>query len=382
MKEKQGPTNGLAIGGPTNEAEKVVNTIETLTLPAALLMAAESVSAKKAPEEYPLITSVYLHVKDGKGRVVSTDGHRMFIGTFPLPTKAEGGTPSWLRAGIMLSNQGMKAKIGLITKVEATDTLRISGMKGAAKVSLSDPGDRAVFAVDVMAGTWPDYERRLTSTSFAQVAVDAEGNPVEESVTREWQAVGINSSYLKSCGEVAKLLEAGLPAAMRTKEGMAVRTFGGGTETAPVVFAFDGWPGSLLVLNPALSINPEMSRETAAILAPAARLTIAALTAHRTRQLMRMERATTEWERQDAIAKAADFSARIAAVQDKVIAAAAALTAEKAKPTIKAEPKPEPEPQDKAEDEPEPQDERDDDAPTAGPAPKTRRTKINVGPAN
>jgi hypothetical protein len=371
-----GSGNGLSIAGPEptkTEAEKVKDLIESVDIPAALLLAAEAVTLSKPPAGNEVLAGVYLHVEAGKGRVVATDIARCFVGSFNLPTKAEGGTPSWLRAGVVISASRLKSQVSMLAKDGVR--VRLSGIKGSASLDISDVARSCVFRTEIMDGKFPDYEKRLGVNVLGEV--DDDGNPID----RHWQTVGFNSVYIKSCGEIAKILDNGLAKEDRSKGGMTVRAFGGHSETSPLVFSYEGYPGSVLAIMPTSTMNVETSRETQAILGNAAKLTVAALKAHHTRQIQRESSATSEWEREDARKKAADFARRIAAIVQVMPSGEAAIAQDRPKPQPKAEPKvevkvetrPEPEP------EPEPEDERETEGATKGPT--VKRTKINVRPS-
>lgn len=302
---------------PEPETE-VVPEPESLFVPSALLLAAESVSpAKDVGREH--LQGVFLHYKDGKGRVVATDGHRMFIASFGVATDK---VPTWLRAkpgkegtydggGLILSNNGLKAKIAMIVKQsEASGPLiRISWTKGNARVELSDFGREMVFQAPVQSGFFPDYERVIPAETFG--ALDGEGNPTG----REWDPIGINSRYLKEIGDVAKTLEAGLPKLERSKTGMVVRAYAS-DPNRPVVFDFSTCPGAILILGAARLATPALAQETAKLLAPQVKLTIAALRAHATRNYAWAEAAKGE-AKEEFRKKAEGFEARIAEVMKR-----------------------------------------------------------------
>src|ERR1019366_4953040 len=75
---------------------------QSVMVPAALMLACEACSATKGLGR-PIAEGVYLHAKDGVGRAVATDGVRILVGSFTLPKKKEGGTPEWLKHGLILS---------------------------------------------------------------------------------------------------------------------------------------------------------------------------------------------------------------------------------------------------------------------------------------
>jgi hypothetical protein len=352
--------NGHAVAllaSPDPKPEKVAQ-VESLMLPAALLLAAESISLAKPSPDKAFLGSIYLHVGGGKGRIASTDGGRLFLASFTLPQDV----PSWLTAGLLLDADGLKSRVGLLTKLGSSESeVRISFASGAITAELSDKAETARFRIGLQSGTFPDYERILSDRSFA--SLDADG----EQAAGDWQPIGINSSFLKQCGELAKLLEGGLDKSQRSKLGMVVRAFTGGDANAPLVFDFSTWPGALLVVMPVALPSPNIAKETAALLAPALRASLAALRAHATRNTGWAEAATDPGAKAAFEQKAKAFEQRIAdlmkrAPVDKQIGASPAPEAGLQEPS------------------PAPQAE---DAPAPAPASdrtRTRRTRIKVEP--
>jgi hypothetical protein len=222
----------------------------------------------------------------------------------------EGDAPDWLADGLILSNEGLKARVGMIAKGGESSAIRISYAAGQPKAALSDPARSMVFQIDPVSGTYPEYDRVIGAGSFARHDEDGQVRGPE------WEPVGINSSYLKHVGEVAKLLDAGLPKEARSKKGMVVRAFNssGAQKTVPLVFDFSTWPGAILVIMPARLSSPAISAPTAALLAPAIRMTIAALRAHETRNRAWAEEADTEEAKAAFVAKADGFQVRIAEI--------------------------------------------------------------------
>lgn len=312
------------------EAEKVREPlVETLSIPAALLLAAETVAAK-ADKTKPYMQGVLIHQKDAKqGRVVSFDGYRLFVGAFAIGGKV----PSWLKDGMMLAREDLKTRISMLVKVEEAANVSILTTKGSGIVQLADPRGRAVLQVPLRnhAG-FPDYDKMLSEASFT--ALDEEGMPQG----REWKPVGFNSRHLKHCGEVAKILEAGLPKEARSKTGLVVRAFDAGDD-APRVFDFDGWPGVILVMGQVRVAAEPLPIATANLLAPAVRLTVAALRAHATRWTQRAAEAKDQVEKVAAEARAESFQARIAEIMRRSGLPQIEGSAEAEKPEAKPEAK-------------------------------------------
>ncbi len=308
MAKRKAGSTALVLHHPTRRESKPVEKLpdpQDVMIPAALMLAADSVSEHK-DDKRPALQGVFLHCLNGLGRIVGTDGQRMFVASFGI----EGEAPEWLGEGLILSNEGLKARVGMIAKGGEGAMVRITYASGAPKATLSDVGRSIAFQIDPQSGTFPDYDRVIGSNSF--VRLDDDGSPRGG----EWEPVGINSTYLKHVGEVAKLLEAGLPKEARSKKGMVVRAFNssGSEKVTPLVFDFSTWSGAILVILPARLTTPGISAPTAALLAPAIRLTIAALRAHATRNLAWAEAAESEAERAAFAAKAESFQTRIAEV--------------------------------------------------------------------
>ena len=351
-----------------------------LVVPAALLLAAESVTAKPGgPAAY--LEGVYLHARGDRCRAVGMDGGRLFVASFPAPSKDAGGMPPWLRKGVILSASSLRSRVALLGKLSGERGVKVSYAEGNGMADLSDERGNTVFRVAVLAGQFPNYEAALGEQTFADLGEDGE-QPV-----RDWQPVGINSAYLKQCGDIAKTLEAGLDKDARSKLGMIVRAFNGGGPGAPLVFDFSTWPGAILAVLPADMPTNVTSKETAALLAPALKSTVAALRAHATRWDQQAAAASSEHAKSEATAKAEGFRRRVASIL-ATVPASPALGADKQPKAEPVAPKPEPEPKVEpkadpvaAAPEPEPKPEPGEDEPREEAAfkkPATKRTKIKV----
>ncbi len=307
MSDNNGTALAVIDHKPRPRASKVekLPPAEHLVVPGAILLAAEAVSARNDAGR-PWLQGVFLHSKDGVGRATATDGTRMFVASFPLP---KDGAPSWLAGGLIISNDGLKPRLSMIAKEHEARAVRISYARGAAKVELTDVTRSIVFQAALSTGTFPDYDRVLQADSFG--GLDEDGRPIG----REWEPVGINSAYLKHCAEIAKLLDAGLPKDLRSKNGMVVRAYNSnGDQAAPMVFDFSTWPGAILIIMPAKLASPETSNETAALLAPAVKLTVAALRAHATRNRVWAEQTDDPAGKAKFLENAKVFNERIAEV--------------------------------------------------------------------
>jgi len=186
--------------------------------------------------------------------------------------------------------------------------VRLRFAAGMASADLTDARRTMAFQVAIVDEEFPDYERSIPTAAFANL--DGEG----AAQGREWEPVGINSAYLKHIGEIAKTLEAGLPKDLRSKGGMVVRAYNAGSPTSPLVFDFSTWPGVILIVGTSKLDTKAASPETAALLAPASRLPLAALRAHETRNIAWAGKASTEDERLNFLAKAEGFRNRVAEI--------------------------------------------------------------------
>ena len=289
---------------PTPKAEPQP---ETLLVPAALLLAAESIAAKVDKERQNL-QGVLLHQKDaGAARVVGCDGVRLFIGSFPVPSKP----PSWLKTGLLLAREDLKAMLSMIVKVVGSEIVQVRYAKDSPTAILTDAGPTPTMSFMVQCGAvaeFPSYDGILQGASFANLTEEGEVKGTE------WQPVGFNSMHLKHCGDIAKLLESAMPKQARAKNGMIVRVFDSGAPGTPRVFDFVGFPGAVLVVAAVQLADTALPLPTARILAPAVRGSVAALRAHATRWRDAAEAATDEDVKAAALEKAAGFDARMNAI--------------------------------------------------------------------
>jgi hypothetical protein len=333
-------SKALAITGKPNvkgeqvKAEKVGGASDTITVPAetlhihsALLLAAESMVSKKPA--IPVLGGILLHRREKIGRIVGMDGPRMFLASYALPHPM----PSWLKDGVVLDAENLRKRVQLITAMSDDPMITLSHTKGHGFVEMSDQERDAVFRIPVIRQPFLDYESKIQGSSF--VSLDEDGNVTG----REWEPVGINSAYLKHVGDVAKTLEAGLDKKNRSKGGMIVRAYNS-TPTAPLVFDFSTWPGAVLIMLPARLADNKTSQATAALMAPATKLTLAALTAHETRNRAWAEAADDDAKKAGFIGKADEFARRIAKIREAVHAQA--MLAETKAPAPAPEPEPEP----------------------------------------
>jgi hypothetical protein len=330
--KRQGET-GTAIANGSDKPEKKAAVPEGMLVPVTLLLAAESIVAK-ADKENPLKQGVLLQQKGaGVARIVGRDLYRVFVASFPLGPKP----PSWLKAGLLLPRDELKSRVSMIAK-GGSDVVLVTHTKGEPVAILSNADESMVFKLRISpVGDASQYDPKLDASSFMDL--DDDGNA---KARKEWTPVGFNSQHLRHCGDLAKILTAGIPKDDRDANGMIVRVFDSGELNAPKVFDFVGWPGAVLVILPALVVQKALPLQTAAILDSATRGTLAALRAHVTRNVEWAADATDEAKKAEFEAKAQGFRDRIAAVLGRVpeppaLGAPKAPVAEIAKPAAEPE---------------------------------------------
>jgi len=303
--------------------------METLYVPGALLLAGEAIAAKVHKDAMRL-HGVFIHqVDEGRARVVARDNARLFVASFPIT----GTVPSWLKDGLMLYRDNLKTRVSMLTKVEGSRMVAVSHAAKTSDAELSDVTRSAVMKVMLNdARSFPAYDRVMTAASFS--AMDFEG----EVSSKDWQSVGFSSRSLKHCAEIAKILEGGL--VDRPPEGMVIRAFNG-NENAPKVFDFPQWPGALLVVEPIPAGALPIAAETSVVLAPAAKLTVAALRAHAKRWIQRADATEDEAEKKEHLARAANFTERVDVILARAPAIKQELLALEGGEAAAAEPEPE-----------------------------------------
>lgn len=287
--------------GQDHAAEKVA-VAQDLIVPAALLLAAESVSAHN-DDLRPYLCGVHLQARDGKGRISSTDARRAFLSSFPV----SGPMPDWMKEGVILSNKQLKAQVGFIARGTEAAQVRLRYAVGLPKIEISDLEKTMTFQALPLTGHFPNLDNLIPAGSIA--ALDDDGNPIG----KEWQPVGINSGYLKHVGELSKMLSDGLIKKARPENGMVIRAFNAGNDPMqPLLFDFVSYPGALLMISPAKLSGKGISAETAALMEPAIRRTLAALRAHETRNLAWAEDTSDPHQKAAFLAKAEGFKLRVA----------------------------------------------------------------------
>lgn len=319
----------------TDEKTKPEPKVESVAVPAALLLAAETIAAK-VPKDSHLHNAVMLHQKDaGVARLVAFDGVRTFIGSFDVRN-----APTWLKAGVLIERDDLKARVQMIAKVADSPVVIIAYAKGASTLTMGDPNSSMAFKVGAAGvADFPDYETNIQIKSFTDMADDG-----ERTDRPEWEPVGFSSHHMKDCGDIAKILTAAMPKEEREKDGMTIRIYDRGNTFAPRVFDFSGYPGAMLVIGAMPLVSHQLPLLTAKLLAPAQKGTVAALRAHATRWTEAAAAAETDEQRAACLAKAEGFQQRVAAVialaPDKLAIGGPAPTAAKLEPPAAEKDKP------------------------------------------
>jgi len=291
----------------TEDDRKEAAKTERVSVPVLLLQAAETV-VSKVPKDKPTWQAVFLHQKDGMGRVVAIDDkYSIFIGAFEAKPM-----PAWLKTGISVAREDLKARVNMIHKIAESQNVILSYAKGQTHLTMSDEQNTMAFQVPAAeVQSMPDYEASLQSIDAASVA--DMGEEGERSARAEWEPVAIGSRYMQECIAIAKILLSSQDKAARDEHGVAIRMFHP-TPSAPRIFDFDGWPGVMLIVGAMQMEVQQLPRLTQRLMEPASRGTLAALRAHETRWRDAAAAAETDEQRAACTAKADGFAQRIAAL--------------------------------------------------------------------
>ena len=297
----------------TAEAAPEAEAVEALayvSLPLAFLRGALACASKEETRCY--LQGVHVSARQGVLRACGTDGHRLFVGT----VRPGGGTvlPDWLEAGVIIPAEGLKARLALLHgDAEDRDaaTVQVGFAANAPAVALRDPHESIVFRMAPVEGRFPDFDRVIGD------AANALGDRSFDSL----EAPAYQGKYVKQVGDLAAAIGAS------TVSFFAPGTQLDGTVGASIV-TFPDVPGTLLLLMP-VKAPESLPAETAAILGPNLRGTLAALKANLTRTLTAI-RAAEAGERDTLEAKAAVLRNKIDTVRIAVERALPAPAAEAA----------------------------------------------------
>lgn len=231
--------------------------LSTVNVPSNLLLVALACSGWSKRRWY--LGGVFVHRTKDRGRVVGTDGRRMFVGEFGLPDDA----PAWLEGGVIIPNSFLKAQLGLICKeADAAVTVKIGYAAGSPKVEIGDLNGNTVFRVPPVDGTY---------------------------------------QYLKAAGEIARTM---------------VLTAVNANAAAAGLLSYQGAANTRLYLLP-YRAEEELGQAPVAFLSPAIEATLSEIRAHETGNKKDAKKARTTGERETLQERADAFAARIAAVIER-----------------------------------------------------------------
>lgn len=269
-----------------------------------------AISCASGEEHRPYLQQVFVHRVDHKVRLVSSDGHRLFV----YAENRSLGTPAWLNHGIGIDTNDLKPKLSLISK------LGDGGMVGIDHkdddlgfVTLSDLPESMIFRHSRNNGQFVDYQRVIDGSEFV-------------ADTADYRPVAFSGKYLKAVGDMAKVLTG--------DKDPTVQVMAAG-DGQPAFCTFPDVPGAVLYLMPRPTDKDwQMPEETREILDPSIKRTLAALKAHETRNREQAKEARTKEARAFYNAKAEDFATRIKETMERV--GDKSLPAPKAKPETDA----------------------------------------------
>lgn len=167
-----------------------VGPAESVELRVNLFRAALLIAPKKDVRSY--LNGVFVHqAQPGKVRIVSTDGHRLFVASQDI----EGPAPSWLKAGIILGVGTLARVLKYLDKDD--DRMVVTFGENHQHVTVRDIFQAATFNLHQLQGTYPDYQRvvDMAAEVFGQDAAAMD-------------ATQLSAEYLASATSVSKALEA------------------------------------------------------------------------------------------------------------------------------------------------------------------------------
>jgi hypothetical protein len=281
-------TSNDAAGEP-----EAVPSLSYVNLPVDFVSAALSVASTEETRYY--LNGVFLQSCDGAVRIVGTDGHRLFAGAVEMPQDSDAA--DWLRAGVILPREGLKARLALIAgetaKGEAA-LVRVGFAVGARNVTIGDEAERMTFRLNPVDGTFPDYQR-----IFASAASAMDG--------RTFEALSANTyagKYLKDVGTMSKVLGA-----------EQVSIFGS-ADNGPTVVTFPEIDGAMMLLMP-MRCDAPVKVETARIAGPGGlKMVLAGLKANRNRLIREASETSDDGQKAEKNAKAEALAGKIATLEE------------------------------------------------------------------
>lgn len=273
---------------PAVQAEELPTPARIL-VPVAQLKAALAVAAKNDTRYY--LNGVCIQLEAGALRVVATDGHRLLVCGLAQPLQKE--LPAdWPQGGFILSRELLAEALSVVGKLDAQAIVEWG--PGHRTAVVGDPSMRAAFRLDVVDGTFPDWQR------VAQTQVGALNGEAREALT----STAINSAYLKSAGAVAATLGA-----------KATHAYVGTSKDA-AVFMFETEHPAMLYVMPMVTGEAEATvAKVAPLLGEGLRGSIAALRAWQTRLTSGLNLVKSDKAREEAEQRIATIAARIKALQ-------------------------------------------------------------------
>jgi hypothetical protein len=188
-----------------------------------------------------------------------------------------------LRAGVIIPREGLKERLSLLDKLEAS-TAKIAYATGAAHLVISDSAESCVFKMAPVNGTFPEYQQIIDKLRVEAREVD------------DMHSTAYDTGYLKDVGSMAKMLES-----------KSARIFAAGPGESTLI-TFPENPQSLMILMP-VRTDAAIGVGAAKVLAGAINGTVGALRAHRTRWAVKADAGSKA-----AGKKVAEYDERIAAI--------------------------------------------------------------------
>jgi hypothetical protein len=106
--------------GDGGEAEAVPEPFFAM-LPVPFLQAALGCVSTEETRYY--LNGIHLRAVDGNVRMCATDGHRLFVGSHPIPECDRDRVPGWLTAGVIVSREGLKPRLAIVkAETDKADT--------------------------------------------------------------------------------------------------------------------------------------------------------------------------------------------------------------------------------------------------------------------
>jgi hypothetical protein len=272
---------------------EAVPSLSYVNLPVDFVSAALSVASTEETRYY--LNGVFLQSCDGAVRIVGTDGHRLFAGAVEMPQDSDAA--DWLRAGVILPREGLKARLALIAgetaKGEAA-LVRVGFAVGARNVTIGDEAERMTFRLNPVGGTFPDYQRIFASSASAM-----DGRTFEPLSANTYAG-----KYLKDVGTMSKVLGA-----------EQVSIFGS-ADNGPTVVTFPEIDGAMMLLMP-MRCDAPVKVETARIAGPGGlKMVLAGLKANRNRLIREASETSDDGQKAEKNAKAEALAGKIATLEE------------------------------------------------------------------